>query len=164
MIELKSSAVAFEALSHEARLAVLCRLIPAGPDGVHAGAIVEALELLPTRLSFHLNQLTAAGLIESCRESRYLSYAVRYAGLGDIVRFLVDGFRRFFSPSAYTAECLASGPDPLDRSPDRVLPGHRLGISRPRHRSEADRRIVCAAPVVRFIPVGACAGQRSEFR
>lgn len=90
MIELKTSAVAFEALSHEARLAILRRLIPAGSHGVHAGALAQALDLAPNRLSFHLNRLTTAGLVESRREGRHLYYSVRYAALSDLVRFLID--------------------------------------------------------------------------
>lgn len=90
MIELNSSAVAFEALSNDARRTVLRRLIPAGRNGVHAGAIAEAFELPPDRMSVHLNRLTTAGLIESRREGRHVFCAVRYAALGDLVRFLVD--------------------------------------------------------------------------
>jgi len=90
MIELNGSARAFEALGHQARLAILRHLIPAGPGGVHAGAIGEALGLPATRLSFHLNRLAAAALIESRREGRYLYYAVRYAELGALVGFLID--------------------------------------------------------------------------
>ena len=90
MIELKSSTVAFEALGHEARLAILRRLIPAGPQGVHAGAIAEALALPPNRLSFHLNRLSAAGLIESRRDGRHLYYRAHYARIGELVRFLIE--------------------------------------------------------------------------
>ena len=90
MVELQESARAFEALSHEARLAILRQLIPAGPNGIHAGAIGAALGFPPTRLSFHLNRLAVAGLIESRREGRYLYYAVRYSALGALVGFLVN--------------------------------------------------------------------------
>lgn len=90
MIEKSDAARLFEALAHEARLAILRRLIPAGPRGMPAGAIGTALGLAPTRLSFHLGRLTAAGLIESRREGRNLYYAVRYEALAAVVRFLVD--------------------------------------------------------------------------
>jgi len=114
MIELTWSARAFEALGHEARLAILRRLIPAGPVGIHAGAIGEALELPANRLSFHLNRLTAAGLIESRREGRHLYYAVRYAELGALVGFLVDD-----CCAAAPAGCLPECP-PACGSPDRT--------------------------------------------
>lgn len=90
MIEFIKQAKTFEALSHESRLSILRLLIPSGPDGVHAGAIAEALKLPANRLSFHLTRLTTAGLIESRREGRHLYYVVRYSELAGLVRFLID--------------------------------------------------------------------------
>lgn len=90
MFEHKTAARIFDALGHEARLAVLRELIPAGPRGLHAGAIGAALGLPATRLSFHLNRLVAAGLIESRRKGRHLYYSVRYAALASLVEFLTD--------------------------------------------------------------------------
>lgn len=90
MIETRQAAAVFEALAHEARLAILRRLIPVGPEGLPAGAIGAALGLAPTRLSFHLGRLSAAGLVESRRDGRHLYYAVRYAALGVLVGFLVE--------------------------------------------------------------------------
>lgn len=90
MIELKKTAIFFEALGHETRLAILRQLIPAGPVGICAGTIAEAVNLAPNRLSFHLNRLAATGLVISRREGRNLYYAVQYAVLGNLVRFLVD--------------------------------------------------------------------------
>lgn len=98
MIEQSDAAHLFEALAHEARLAILRHLIPAGPRGMPAGVIGTALELAPTRLSFHLGRLSAAGLIESRREGRNLYYAVRYEALAALVGFLVS-------------DCCAEAPD-----------------------------------------------------
>lgn len=105
MIELKRAAKAFESLGHEARLAILRRLIPAGPEGVCAGAIGNALDLPASRLSFHLNRLSVAGLIESRREGRQLFYRVRYAELGAFVAFLVKD-----CCATAPAECLPDCP------------------------------------------------------
>jgi len=91
MIEAREAATAFEALGHESRLAVFRLLIPAGRAGLHAGAIAEALDLAPNRLSFHLNRLMTAGLIASRRQGRHLYYAVRYPMLGDLAAFLSEG-------------------------------------------------------------------------
>lgn len=88
MIETSDVAKFFEALAHEARLAILRHLIPAGPQGRPAGEVGAALAIPPTRLSFHLGRLAAAGLLESRREGRNLYYAINYAALGDLVRFL----------------------------------------------------------------------------
>lgn len=98
MIEQSDAVRCFEALAHGTRLAVLRRLVPAGPRGVPAGEIGAALGLAPTRLSFHLSRLSAAGLVEARREGRHLYYAVRYPALGALVRFLA-------------ADCCAGAPE-----------------------------------------------------
>lgn len=89
-MELLNATKAFEALSHETRLAVLQLLIPAGRDGLSAGAIGEQLGLPANSLSFHLGRLVNAGLIGSRRQGRHLFYAVDYARLAEIVGFLAD--------------------------------------------------------------------------
>lgn len=88
MIEPLNAVRLFEALAHETRLAILRHLIPAGPQGRPAGEVGAALAIAPTRLSFHLGRLAAAGLLESRRDGRNLYYAVNYAALGALVRFL----------------------------------------------------------------------------
>lgn len=81
---------AFEALSHETRLAVFWLLIPTGRDGLPAGSIGERLGLPANSLSFHLGRLVNAGLIRSRRQGRHLYYAIDYARLAEIVGFLAD--------------------------------------------------------------------------
>ncbi len=117
MDEIRESARAFEALGHEARLAILRQLIPAGPDGIPAGAIGAALGLPATRLSFHLNRLAVAGLIESRREGRYLYYAVRYSALGALVGFLVNDYC-----AAAPSGCLPDCPAPAAPLPRGCAP------------------------------------------
>lgn len=87
-MELSKFARAFEALSHETRLSVFRLLIPAGPDGLAAGAIGERLGLPANVLSFHLGRLVNAGLVRSRRQGRHIYYAVDYAGLGELVGFV----------------------------------------------------------------------------
>ena len=89
-MELSVTAKTFKALSHETRLAVFRLLIPAGREGVSAGAIGERLGLPANILSFHLGRLVNAGLIRSRRQGRHLFYAVDYARLAEIVGFLAD--------------------------------------------------------------------------
>lgn len=113
MLELSGAARALEALGHEARLAIVRMLIPAGSEGIHAGAIGEALGIPANRLSFHLRRLSAAGLIEGRRDGRNLFYAVRYADLGELVGFLVDDCCAG-APAGCLPECPPPGrmPDP----------------------------------------------------
>ena len=44
----------------------------------------------PTTLSFHLAQLSHAGLVTSRREGRSILYAANYDGMQALMNFLVD--------------------------------------------------------------------------
>ncbi len=81
---------AFEALSHETRLAVFRLLIPAGPEGLAAGVIGERLDVPPNSLSFHLGRLANAGLVSARREGRHLYYAVHYRRVSALIGYLVN--------------------------------------------------------------------------
>jgi len=89
-MELFEAAGLFEAVAHGTRLAVLRLLIPAGADGLAAGEIGLRLNLPPNSLSFHLGRLAQAGLIAPRRSGRNRFYAVDYAHLAALVRFLAD--------------------------------------------------------------------------
>lgn len=80
---------AFSALSQETRLRVVQLLVTAGPGGVAAGAIGEAVGASSSRLSFHLNHLEQAGLIQSRREARSIIYNAAYPALSALVAFLM---------------------------------------------------------------------------
>ena len=87
-----SSAVvnALSALAQEHRLAVFRLLVQAGERGMPAGAIAEALGVPNSSLSFHLAQLTKAGLIRQVRHSRSLIYSADYAAMNDLVGYLME--------------------------------------------------------------------------
>ena len=80
------------ALSQETRLDVFRLLVQAGPDGLPAGAIAEALGVAPNTLSFHLAQLNHAGLIAQRRESRSLIYSAEYSHMNALMGFHVAVF------------------------------------------------------------------------
>jgi ArsR family transcriptional regulator, arsenate/arsenite/antimonite-responsive transcriptional repressor len=80
---------AFAALSQETRLRIVRLLVEAGPDGMPAGAIGEAVKASSSNLSFHLSHLERAGLIESHREARSIIYSAAYPALGGLIAFLM---------------------------------------------------------------------------
>ncbi len=87
------SAAAIEALSalaHEHRMALFRLLVQAGSPGMPAGAIAEALGIPNSSLSFHLAQLTQAGLIRQQRHSRSLVYSADYAAMNRLVAYLME--------------------------------------------------------------------------
>lgn len=81
---------ALGALAQEHRLALFRLLVQAGPEGLAAGAIAEALAVPASSLSFHLSQLTQAGLIAPRRESRSLIYSADYGAMNALVGFLME--------------------------------------------------------------------------
>ncbi|MDB5395391.1 MAG: DNA-binding transcriptional regulator, ArsR family [Rhodospirillales bacterium] len=89
-MEAKQVIAALGALAHETRLAVFRLLVERGPDGLPAGAISERLGLPPSSLTFHLQQLTHAGLITQRRMSRQLIYATDFAAMNAVMGYLTE--------------------------------------------------------------------------
>jgi DNA-binding transcriptional ArsR family regulator len=79
---------ALGALAQQTRLAIFRLLIERGPHGLIAGKIAEALDILPATLSFHLKELSAAGLLESRSEGRYVYYSAKFDRMNELVAFL----------------------------------------------------------------------------
>jgi ArsR family transcriptional regulator len=85
----KQALDAFAALSQETRLRIVRLLVEAGPDGMPAGAIGEAVGASSSNVSFHLSHLERAGLIDSRREARSIIYSAAYPALGGLIAFLM---------------------------------------------------------------------------
>lgn len=81
---------ALSALSHETRLWVFRLLVQAGPEGLAAGEIAEALGSRQNTMSSHLKILAAAGLIESRRDGRSILYQASYDTVRELVLFLME--------------------------------------------------------------------------
>jgi len=87
----KNAIVTLTALSQETRLRIIRLLVAAGPKGMAAGAIGEAMDRSSSsRMSFHLSHLEHAGLIESRREGRSIIYSASYRALSALVEFLMQ--------------------------------------------------------------------------
>ena len=81
---------ALSALAQEHRLALFRLLVQAGEQGLSAGSIADTLGIPNSSLSFHLAQLTRAGLIRQERQSRSLIYSADYAAMNDLVGYLME--------------------------------------------------------------------------
>jgi ArsR family transcriptional regulator, arsenate/arsenite/antimonite-responsive transcriptional repressor len=78
------------ALAQESRLAVFRLLVQAGPEGMPATRIAEALKIAPSSLSFHLKELTHADLIIQTKAGRSLIYSANFATMNGLVGFLTE--------------------------------------------------------------------------
>ena len=86
----KEAVSAFSALSQETRLRIVKILVKAGPEGLAAGVIAEAMDVSPSNVSFHLKELEQAQLIASRREARSIVYSAAFTTIGDLLRFIME--------------------------------------------------------------------------
>ena len=81
---------ALGALASESRLAVFRLLVKRGPKGYTPSELIERLAVPAPTLSFHLKELTHAGLVVSRREGRNLYYSPSIERMNDLVAFLTE--------------------------------------------------------------------------
>jgi len=89
-METKTVLMAMAALAQPSRLAAFRLLVQAGPEGLAASRIGEALAIAPSSLSFHLKELTNAGLLTSRQDGRFIIYAADIGTINGVIGFLTD--------------------------------------------------------------------------
>ncbi len=85
-----TAAAMFESLASGIRLDVVRLLVRHGHEGLVAGEIAAKLELPRTNLSFHLKNLTRAGLLTVTQEGRYQRYRVDIDAMQQLVGYLTE--------------------------------------------------------------------------
>jgi DNA-binding transcriptional ArsR family regulator len=78
------------ALAQASRLRVFRALVVAGQEGLTPGALSEALDLPATSLSFHLKELTNAGLASQERQGRHLVYRASFDQMNALLGYLTE--------------------------------------------------------------------------
>lgn len=78
------------ALAHPLRLKVFRALVVSGPSGLTPGVMQEGLGVPATTLSFHLKELTNAGLVAVERASRNLVYRAAYPHMNAVLGYLME--------------------------------------------------------------------------
>ncbi|QSI31935.1 metalloregulator ArsR/SmtB family transcription factor [Variovorax sp. RKNM96] len=78
------------ALAQAVRLRVFRALVVAGPEGMTPGALTEALSVPATSLSFHLKELTNAGLVSQERQGRNLIYRASFNQMNGLMAYLTE--------------------------------------------------------------------------
>jgi DNA-binding transcriptional ArsR family regulator len=89
-MEIKTAVNSLAALAQETRLSIFRLLVEAGPDGVAAGRIGEALDVPGATLSFHLKELSRAGLISSRQDKQFIYYAAAFGRMAELMSFLTE--------------------------------------------------------------------------
>ena len=114
-MELLEAVTALSALSQPSRLEVFRLLVKSGEDGLCAGEISLELGIPKPTLSFHLKELSHAGLITSERNGRSIIYQLHIEGMSELMNFL-------------TQDCCQGRPELCNIQPQSTnqLPTHLL--------------------------------------
>jgi DNA-binding transcriptional ArsR family regulator len=96
---------ALAALAQDNRLDVFRLLVRAGPEGMPAGQVAEALDLAPNTLTFHFDRLRVAGLVTVRREGRSMIYAARFATMNALLGFLTENCCQGAAATCAPAAC-----------------------------------------------------------
>lgn len=89
-METSDAVAALGALAQEHRLAVFRLLVEAGPEGMPAGQVAEALDIPPNTLTFHFDRLRASGLVTVRRDGRSMIYAAQFKAMNALLGFLTE--------------------------------------------------------------------------
>lgn len=79
---------ALAALAQQSRLQIFRCLVVSGANGMTPTALAEALSVPNTSLSFHLKELTYAGLITQERQGRHLIYHALFSTMNEVLAYL----------------------------------------------------------------------------
>ena len=79
-----------KAASALSRLDIFRLLVEKGPEGMAAGAIAERLEMPNPTFSFHLKELSHAGLVTGRQAGRFIYYSANFATVNGLVDYLTE--------------------------------------------------------------------------
>ena len=105
------------ALAQESRLAIYRKLVQAGPTGLAVGEIGASLHVAPATLSFHLKELSCAGLVKSRQDGRYIYYSANYERMNALLGYLGE--------NCCARDAVSCGPACGPRDKPRTMKGAR---------------------------------------
>ena len=86
----KIAVTLLSSIAQEARLDIFRALVQAGVMGLSAGSVAEKLGIPNSTLSFHLKELSHAGLVNSRQESRFIYYSANYQAMNNLLAYLTE--------------------------------------------------------------------------
>lgn len=88
-MDINNAAKMFDTLSQQTRLQAFRLLVQAGTEGLAAGALAESLGTPHNTMSFHLNHLSNAGIIQSRRSGRSIIYSANFEAMQALIGFMI---------------------------------------------------------------------------
>ena len=89
-MEAQDAVRSLAALAQPVRLQVFRALVVAGPSGLTPGALVDAIAVPGTSLSFHLKELLHSGLVTQERNGRNLIYRAAFGEVNALIGYLTE--------------------------------------------------------------------------
>lgn len=89
-MDTKQALAALSSLSQESRLAMFRLLVQVGPEGLAASKIAERLDIAPSSLSFHMKELSHAGMVTSRQDGRFIIYSADVGAMNGLIGFLTE--------------------------------------------------------------------------
>jgi ArsR family transcriptional regulator, arsenate/arsenite/antimonite-responsive transcriptional repressor len=89
-MDTQMAVVLLSSIAQGARLDIFRLLVQAGAAGLAAGAIGEKLGIPSSTLSFHLKELSHAGLVSARQEGRFVYYNANYAVMNQLLEYLTE--------------------------------------------------------------------------
>jgi DNA-binding transcriptional ArsR family regulator len=115
---------ALAAIAQESRLAVYRLLVQQGPSGMAAGEIAAVLGIAPATLSFHLKELSHAGLVKSLQQGRWVFYSADFEAMNSLLAFLTENCcAADCGPSCVPEACKPAATKPMSHVPARTTKG-----------------------------------------
>jgi DNA-binding transcriptional ArsR family regulator len=111
------------ALAQETRLALFRLLVEAGPAGLSAGVIADRVGVAAPTLSFHLKELTHAGLISPVQRGRYVVYSASFDAMNALIGYLTENCCR-----------MCCGPECMPATAPRRATAAKRAATTPRRR------------------------------
>lgn len=114
-MEEKAVVASLAALAQGMRLRIFRALIGAGPRGMTPGELSAALDVPGSTLSFHLKELTYAGLVSQEREGRNLIYRPSIEQMNALLAYLT-------ARCCQSADCEVTAPSGCSSHGSKGLP------------------------------------------
>ena len=89
-MEISIAVTVLAALAQETRLSAFRTLVVAGEKGLPAGEIAERLGVPANTLSFHLKELSRAGIVNSRCDGRFVIYCADFAAMRGLIDYLSE--------------------------------------------------------------------------
>ena len=89
-MEINAAAERLNALASPARLQIFRYLVRHADQSVCVGDLAQALEMKAATLSFHLRELSRAGVIQPQQQGRHIFYQPALGAVQELVNFLLE--------------------------------------------------------------------------